>query len=342
MANENVLAPAPRRSDDQILPFAAWVPIGKRNFVLDLHKRQKNPIFQISVDIFQNTKFFRAFTVSASITPIDQAHQFVSPPSGDAIIDFVNQLGYTEIIICHLERIHNIHQRSASPFHLAEEDFKLGNLKFVPKREIDEVFGMPIPEELISNNIKNAPYYNAYLEMVAKHDRKVTDEKEGKRKTASAKQPKSKPAIKKSSKPAPASKPKATKERPSKASTAKPPKPTPAKEKSTKTTLPKQAGKGKIIKVPKAKSPFQLVDEPNEEPAYSEPEPELKHQGEGDKDDMEPIEVSSTRPSAQAQDDTSANIVCDSPSPADAKTGAASEKTNSGCDTEILRINEEQ
>nr|GEZ51676.1 hypothetical protein [Tanacetum cinerariifolium] len=28
------------------------------------------------------------------ITPIDQAHQFVSPPSSDAIIDFVNQLGY--------------------------------------------------------------------------------------------------------------------------------------------------------------------------------------------------------------------------------------------------------
>ncbi|GKF72721.1 hypothetical protein Tco_0208835, partial [Tanacetum coccineum] len=26
MADENVLAPAPIRSDDQILPFAAWVP----------------------------------------------------------------------------------------------------------------------------------------------------------------------------------------------------------------------------------------------------------------------------------------------------------------------------
>ncbi|GKA35221.1 hypothetical protein Tco_0721712 [Tanacetum coccineum] len=128
MANENVLALAPTRSDDQILPFAAWVPIGKSNFVLDLQKKQRNPIFQISVDILQNTNFFRAFTASASvpaiyiqrfwntltyeaktgaysfqldenrfildanllresleITPIDQAHQFVSPPSGDAI-----------------------------------------------------------------------------------------------------------------------------------------------------------------------------------------------------------------------------------------------------------------
>nr|GEW48736.1 integrase, catalytic region, zinc finger, CCHC-type, peptidase aspartic, catalytic [Tanacetum cinerariifolium] len=32
-ANENVLDPAPTRSDDQILPFDAWVPIGKSNFI---------------------------------------------------------------------------------------------------------------------------------------------------------------------------------------------------------------------------------------------------------------------------------------------------------------------
>ncbi|GKC27758.1 hypothetical protein Tco_1035052, partial [Tanacetum coccineum] len=70
MADENVPAPAPTRSDDQILPFTAWVPIGKSNFVLDLQKKQKNPIFQISMDILQNTNFFRAFTASASVLTI--------------------------------------------------------------------------------------------------------------------------------------------------------------------------------------------------------------------------------------------------------------------------------
>ncbi|GKE14209.1 hypothetical protein Tco_1421786, partial [Tanacetum coccineum] len=103
MADENVPAPAPTRSDDQILPFVAWVPIGKSNHVLDLQKRQKNPIFQIVMDILQNTNFFRAFTASASrealeITPIDQAHTFMSPPLGDAIMDFMNELGYPEVI----------------------------------------------------------------------------------------------------------------------------------------------------------------------------------------------------------------------------------------------------
>ncbi|GKB89402.1 retrovirus-related pol polyprotein from transposon TNT 1-94, partial [Tanacetum coccineum] len=256
MANENVPTPTPTRSDDQILPFATWVPIGKRNHVLDLQKRQKNPIFQIAMDILQNTKFFRAFTASASfsldanllrealeITSIDQAHPFMSPPSGDAIMDFVNELGYPEVIhfvssmavnhlyqpwraiftnvdyaelmweefvqamqnfltnkanlgsptkkgkndkshvipycrfmkliIYHLGRIHNIHQRLASPFHLAEEDLRLGNLKFISKGEINE------------------------------HDQKVAAEKEGKKKYTSTK-----PAIEKSSKPAPVPKPK--------------------------------------------------------------------------------------------------------------------------------------
>ncbi|GKB99601.1 retrovirus-related pol polyprotein from transposon TNT 1-94, partial [Tanacetum coccineum] len=70
MANENVPALAPTRSNDQILPFAAWVPIGKSNFVFDLQKKQRNPIFQISVDILQNINFFRECTASASVPAI--------------------------------------------------------------------------------------------------------------------------------------------------------------------------------------------------------------------------------------------------------------------------------
>ncbi|GKD63386.1 hypothetical protein Tco_1305494 [Tanacetum coccineum] len=70
MADENVPAPASTRSNDQLFPFAAWVPIGKRNHVLDLQKRQKNPIFQIAVDILLNTNFFRAFTAFASVLAI--------------------------------------------------------------------------------------------------------------------------------------------------------------------------------------------------------------------------------------------------------------------------------
>ncbi|GJX09893.1 hypothetical protein Tco_0199752 [Tanacetum coccineum] len=225
------------------------------------------------------------------------------------------------------------------------------------------------------------------------------------------------PVIEKSSKPAPASKPKVTKKKPSKASTAKPPKPKPAKEKSTKATPLQKVGKGKVANVRNVKSSFQLVDEPDEEPAHSEPVPEPKQEGAGEEYDMEcaiqmslesfqaqghahvigvaiqepvaeairPLPVvegkgkaivteeqaaqsllalhtpkrrsttdqfilqrwtsttdeASTRPSAQPLDDTSANIIHDSPSLADAETGARSDKTSSGGDTEIMQITEE-
>nr|GEV34037.1 hypothetical protein [Tanacetum cinerariifolium] len=381
MADENVPALTPTRFDDQILPFATWVPIGKSNFIFQFNETR----FVSDANLLKD---------ALDITPIDQAHQFVSPPSGDAIMDFVNELGYTEgiitstnvdyaellweefvqaiqafltdkanlgsptkkgrkdmphvisycrftkLIICHLGRIHNIHQRSTSPFHLAEEDLKLGNLKFVPKGKKDKVFGMPISNELISNNIRNASYYSAYLEMVAKHNRRIAAKKEGNKKPTTAKQPKPKPAHEKSNKPTPE----------------------------------------KCLKLTKEKSSLQLIDE--EEPSQLEPEPEPEHQSEGDEHDVElAIQMSlesflahsqahvgrvtiqelvaedtrplplvegkatkegSTGPSAQPQDDASANIVHESPSPADDETCADLDKTTSGGDTEILHIDEDQ
>nr|GFB26917.1 hypothetical protein [Tanacetum cinerariifolium] len=135
--------------------------------------------------------------------------------------------------------IHNIHQRSTSPFHLAEKDLRLGNLKFVPKGEEDEVFRMLIPNELISNNIKNAPYYIAYLEMVAKHDRKIAAKMEGKKKSTTAKQLKPKHVKEKSSKPAPTPKPKVKQ--------VKPTKPSPVKHSQIEATQPLPVVEGKAI-----------------------------------------------------------------------------------------------
>nr|GEW52506.1 hypothetical protein [Tanacetum cinerariifolium] len=224
---------------------------------------------------------------------------------------------------------------------------------------------MPIPNKLISNNIRNTPYYSGYLEMVAKHNKKITAEKEGKKKPTTAKQPKPKHTKEKSSKPAPTLKPKVT------------------KEKFTKPSHAMKIIKGKITKVKNVKSSFQLVDEPDDEPAHFETEPEPDYQGE---EATQPLPVvkskgkaiateeqaahsllalhtpkrrsttdqfilqrqtlatkeASTRPSAQPQDDTSTNIVHESPSPADAETGANIDKINSGGDTEILQIEEDQ
>nr|GEW72013.1 retrovirus-related Pol polyprotein from transposon TNT 1-94 [Tanacetum cinerariifolium] len=291
------------------------------------------------------------------ITPIDQAYQFVSPPLGDAIIDFVNEMGYTEarlqgligpdtqfsgcfggIItstnVDYAELLweefvqaiqtfltdkanlgsHTKKDRKEKPHVIPYCRFtKLGNLKFVPKGKKDKVFGMPIPNELISNNIRNTSYYSAYLEMVAKHNRRIEAEKKGKKKPTIAKQPKPKPASKKSSKPAPSS--------------------------------------------------LQLIDE--EEPSQLKTKPKPEYQGERDEYDVErAIQMSlesfransqahvgsrqtpatkegSTGPSAKPHNDALANNVHESRSPADAETCANSDKTTSG-EEKTAKIDEGQ
>ncbi|GKD04781.1 hypothetical protein Tco_1179755 [Tanacetum coccineum] len=138
---------------------------------------------------------------------------------------------------------------------MAEDDHHLGNLKFISKGKEDEVFGMQIPKELITDNIWNAPYYNAYLEMVAKHDRKIAAEEGGKKMSTS------------------------------------------------KADQSKKLATAKQIPV---------------------------------------TEEASTGPFAQHEDNTSINIVCDTPSPTDAETCAETNKTNSEGDIEILNIGKEQ
>ncbi|GJV71325.1 hypothetical protein Tco_1491320 [Tanacetum coccineum] len=139
MAEQDVPAQPPTRTDEQIVPRSQWLTIGKSNLLFNAQKIQKNPIFQISVDILSNTNFFQAFTASANvpaiylqqfwktmsynektgvyscqldeqwfdlsadllrkalaITPVNPAHPFELPPSGDTVIDFVNELGYPE------------------------------------------------------------------------------------------------------------------------------------------------------------------------------------------------------------------------------------------------------
>nr|GEW50295.1 integrase, catalytic region, zinc finger, CCHC-type, peptidase aspartic, catalytic [Tanacetum cinerariifolium] len=197
MANENVSAPAPIRSDDQILSYAAWVPIGKSN-LLD------EDCFKLDANFLKE---------ALEITLVDQAHQFMSPPSGDAIMDFVNQLGYPqEIHFVSRMTVNNLYQ----PWRAI-----LSMINQCLTGKIDEVFGMRIPKELIMENIKNAPYSIAYLEMVAKHERRIAAVKEGG-------QNKTVPKADKPMKAAPAKQ--------AKSATAKQPKPKPIKEKSTKST----------------------------------------------------------------------------------------------------------
>nr|GEW34724.1 histone deacetylase 14 [Tanacetum cinerariifolium] len=105
MADVNVNAPAdqaptmapPIRTDDQILPHIRWVPMGKRNCYLDVEKSQSNPINKIIDEKWFNlTK--DTLKDALQITPVKNNRAFTSPPSSDALINFINELGYPKLV----------------------------------------------------------------------------------------------------------------------------------------------------------------------------------------------------------------------------------------------------
>ncbi|GJW67887.1 retrovirus-related pol polyprotein from transposon TNT 1-94 [Tanacetum coccineum] len=309
------LAPAvalQTRTDDQILPLSKLVPIRKSNCVLDLDEQW----FNLHKDLLRD---------ALDITPTNDNNPFVALPSSDTVIEYVNTLGYpvklldmtgqdimknlttasrgknktahllipnvrfTKLIIHCLRTKHNIHPRTGSPIHYSHEESILNTLRFVGK-DGREIFGMPIPDVLLTNKIKGAPYYGDYQEHVAKYQQFLDAEsgkaEEGGETESSDATKVTKPKATKVTKPAGDKGPKPTAPQPPK------PKPVPTqplkavskkKQKLVKETpdepLPAKRSKGGLVgKRRKPKSPLKLVNEPSdegvpiEEPAHTDEE----------------------------------------------------------------------
>ncbi|GKA40081.1 hypothetical protein Tco_0732674, partial [Tanacetum coccineum] len=162
---------------------------------------------------------------------------------------------FSKVIIYYLASNNNIHRRPESAVHHTGDDFILGNLKFVPKGESVEVFGMAIPDPLITEAIQQSSYYPKYLEMVAENTKKTPQESASMQpatKRATPKKPTTTTPVKQS-KPAP-----------------------PPTKKPSKRKLPQKVRKGKPT--------FRLVDEDDEAQQESIPQEE---EGEGDDADIE-------------------------------------------------------
>nr|GEW58508.1 retrovirus-related Pol polyprotein from transposon TNT 1-94 [Tanacetum cinerariifolium] len=195
MADVNANVPAdqssrmapPTRTDDQILPHIRWMLIGKSNCCLDVKNSQSNPIYKIAFwDSVRYDKTVGCYKCqldeqwfeltkdtlrdALQITLVNNNNAFSSPLSSDALINFVNDPGYPK-------RKHKFHPRPDSPLHLPNDEHVLGNLKFNAKGTKREVFGMPIPGNLITADIQGNPYYEEYLEKVAKYQRYLAGDK---------------------------------------------------------------------------------------------------------------------------------------------------------------------
>nr|GFC35961.1 E-beta-farnesene synthase [Tanacetum cinerariifolium] len=70
-----------------------------------------------------------------------------------ATVIVITSIRFTKLINYHLQRKHKFHLRPDSLLHLPNEEPVLGYLKFNAKGTKREVFGMPIPSNLITTDI---------------------------------------------------------------------------------------------------------------------------------------------------------------------------------------------
>ncbi|GJX92915.1 retrovirus-related pol polyprotein from transposon TNT 1-94 [Tanacetum coccineum] len=194
----------------------------------------------------------------------------------------IPNIRFTKLIIHYLKTKHNIHPRTNSPLHYSHDEIVLGTLRSVGN-DGRQIFGMSIPDALLTNEIKRAPYYGEYLEHVAKYQQYL-DEEHAKQTKPSA------PKASKVTKPADDKAPKQTSSQPPK-STPAPTEPSkkdqgkkckPVKETSDAPSPAKRSKAGKVTKKRMSKGPLQLVDEfvdkgiPEKEPVYGDEEANLQ------------------------------------------------------------------
>ncbi|GJZ98503.1 retrovirus-related pol polyprotein from transposon TNT 1-94 [Tanacetum coccineum] len=178
---------------------------------------------------------------------------------------------FTKLIIHHLKTKHNIHPRTGSPLHYSHDENVLNTLRFVGK-DGREIFGMPIPDALLTDDIKGAPYYDEYLEHVAKYQQHLDAEHGMEDEGGATESPKAtkvtKPKAAKVTKPAGDKAPKPT--------SSQPPKPTLTQTEPTKKD---QGKKCKLVKeTSDAPSPAKQAKAgvPKKEPVYDDKEADLQ------------------------------------------------------------------
>nr|GEV61759.1 retrovirus-related Pol polyprotein from transposon TNT 1-94 [Tanacetum cinerariifolium] len=215
-ANQAPTMVPPTRTNDQILPHIRWMPIGKSNCYLDVEKNLSNVVtndmFQpwraittiINLCLTGKTSRFerpRAPVLQILWGVVNRAHldyvqriweeftqsihTFIEDKNNlaqhthrkkKATLIVIPSIKFTKLIIYHLQRKHKFHPRPDSSLHLPNEEPVLGYLKFRAKGTKREVFGMPIPGNLITADIQGESYYQEYLAKVAKHQRYLAGE----------------------------------------------------------------------------------------------------------------------------------------------------------------------
>ncbi|GJT23171.1 retrovirus-related pol polyprotein from transposon TNT 1-94 [Tanacetum coccineum] len=292
----------PTRTDDQILPLSKAFTASSTISAIYIRQFWDTMCFNSSTGLYScqlDEQWFNLHkdihTNALDITPANDNNPFMAPLSSDTVIEYVNTLGYpttlrnvsamsvnalyqpwrailSMINMCLTGKTagydrprHPVLQILWGIIHRSNIDYAERIWEeFVCWKGSREIFSIPIPDVLLTDEIKGAPYYGDYHEHVAKYQQ-FLDAKHGKAEEGGATKSSdatkvTKPKAAKVTKPAGNKAPKPT--------ATQPPKPKPAPTQPSKAVLEK---KRKL-----------LVDEPSDEgvpiedPAHTDEEADLQ------------------------------------------------------------------
>ncbi|GKA31308.1 retrovirus-related pol polyprotein from transposon TNT 1-94 [Tanacetum coccineum] len=264
----HAIAP-PTRTDDQIFPSSKWVPIGKSNCLLDVHKcHLDEQWFNLHKDILRD---------ALDITPTNDGNPFVAPPSSDTVLEYVNTLEYLNKTAGYDRPRHHVLQILWGIIHRSNidyaeriwEEFVQSIQTFLTDRKnlATASRGKKKTAHLLIPSVRS-PYYNGYLEHVTEYQCNLDEEHD----MEDDKTPK--PTSSQPSKPTPTPTEPSQKDQGKKCKLVK--------ETSDVPSPAKRSKVGKVTKKRVPKSPLKLIDQPSDEgvrvkePAYNEEETNLQ------------------------------------------------------------------
>nr|GEZ32875.1 hypothetical protein [Tanacetum cinerariifolium] len=130
--------------------------------------REEN--YQVVLDIIKNTPCYNAFLISTDLPKIYMQQFYVTikkidnPQSKIKRCEIMPYARFTKAIIYHFMTKHkSISSWQRSPYRTVDDDEVLDRLKFINKGDIYQVYGKPIPDTWITNEIKKSEAYKIYF-----------------------------------------------------------------------------------------------------------------------------------------------------------------------------------
>nr|GEU83863.1 retrovirus-related Pol polyprotein from transposon TNT 1-94 [Tanacetum cinerariifolium] len=94
-ANMNPVAAQQVALENALVALEKRLKIEKCNMRIEFNKREREPTFQVTLDVLKLSPCYPAFPITAEICPKLPNPDFVQPPSDEEMVSFIKHLGYT-------------------------------------------------------------------------------------------------------------------------------------------------------------------------------------------------------------------------------------------------------